>query len=97
MSKLEPVRKIKATDAVEPFDCGQFALNQFLQRHALNNQGANSAQTYVCCEGCAVVGFYSLTVGSVDRSSVGAKASIRLKAIHPGRSLFRRVSQWGSE
>ena len=62
----EPVRKLLATDAVEPFDCGQPALNQFLQRYALVNQKAHSAQTYVCCLGTQVVGFYSLAVGSVD-------------------------------
>jgi GNAT superfamily N-acetyltransferase len=69
MSQPESIRKLKAVDAVESFDCGQFALNQFLQRYALNNQRANSAQTYVCCDGGAVLGFYSLTVGSVDHPS----------------------------
>jgi len=44
-----PVRKLAATDQVDGFDCGQAALNQFLQRYALVNQKANSAQTYVCC------------------------------------------------
>lgn len=62
----EPVRKLAATDDVAGFDCGQPALNQFLQRYALVNQNANSAQTYVCCQAGAVVGFYSLAVGSVD-------------------------------
>ena len=62
----EPVRKLGATDSVESFDCGQPALNQFLQRYALVNQKAHSAQTYVCCVGAQVVGFYSLAVGSVD-------------------------------
>ena len=61
-----PVRKLAATDQVDAFDCGQAALNQFLQRYALVNQKANSAQTYVCCQGDVVVGFYSLVVGSVD-------------------------------
>ena len=61
-----PVRKLAATDQVDAFDCGQAALNQFLQRYALVNQKANSAQTYVCCQGDVVVGFYSLAVGSVD-------------------------------
>jgi GNAT superfamily N-acetyltransferase len=79
---LEPVRKLKATDAVESFDCGQVALNQFLQRHALNNQRANSAQTYVCCDGEAVVGFYSLTVGSVDHPSAPERVAKGL-ARHP--------------
>ena len=62
----KPVRKFGATDAVESFECGQPAQNQFLQRYALVNQKAHSAQTYVCCLGTQVVGFYSLSVGSVD-------------------------------
>lgn len=62
----EPVRKLSAADSVEQFDCGQPALNQFLQRHALVNQKANNAQTYVCCLSGEVAGFYSLAVGSVD-------------------------------
>ncbi|WP_248886027.1 GNAT family N-acetyltransferase [Acidithiobacillus acidisediminis] len=61
-----PVRKLAASDQVEAFDCGDAALNQFLQRYALVNQRANSAQTYVCCTGEVVVGFYSLAVGSAD-------------------------------
>ena len=61
-----PVRKLTATDRVDAFDCGHAALNQFLQRYALVNQQASSAQTYVCRQGDVVVGFYSLAVGSVD-------------------------------
>lgn len=60
------VRKLTASDAVDSFDCGHAALNQFLQRYALPSQKANSAQTYVCCQGQSVVGFYSLAVGSVQ-------------------------------
>lgn len=60
------VRKLAATDRVDAFDCGEFALNQFLQRYALVNQQAGSAQTYVCCLDRVVVGYYSLAVGSVD-------------------------------
>lgn len=62
----EPVRKLGAGDGVDRFDCGQPALNQFLQRFALVNQKANSALTYVCCCNGEVVGFYSLAVGCVD-------------------------------
>ena len=58
--------RCNATDQVDAFDCGQAALNQFLQRYALVNQKANSAQTYVCCHDDVVVGFYSLAVGIVD-------------------------------
>jgi len=53
-----------SSDNVQIFDSGQTALNQYLQRFALTNQKANSAQTYVCCQDGVVVGFYSLAVGS---------------------------------
>jgi hypothetical protein len=61
-SDYAPVRKLAATDQVDAFDCGQAALNQFLQRYALANQKANSTQTYLCCQGDVVVGFYSIAV-----------------------------------
>ncbi|MEW5790092.1 MAG: GNAT family N-acetyltransferase [Pseudomonadota bacterium] len=77
-----PVRKLAALDQVDAFDCGQAALNQFLQRYALVNQKANSAQTYVCCQGDVVVGFYSFAVGSVDPNAAPARAMKRL-ARHP--------------
>lgn len=77
-----PVRKLAATDQVDAFDCGQVALSQFLQRYALVNQKANSAQTYVCCQGDVVVGFYSLAVGSVDPEAAPLKAMKGL-ARHP--------------
>lgn len=67
---------------MDGFDCGQVALNQFLQRYALVNQKANSAQTYVCCQGDVVVGFYSLVVGSADPQAAPSRVMKGL-ARHP--------------
>nr|WP_241549845.1 GNAT family N-acetyltransferase [Acidithiobacillus sulfuriphilus] len=67
---------------VDGFDCGQAALNQFLQRYALVNQKANSAQTYICCQENVVVGFYSLAAGSVDPESAPPRVMKGL-ARHP--------------
>ena len=78
----EPVRKLSAADLVDGFNCGQPALNQFLQRYALVNQKANSAQTYVCCQADVVVGFYSLAAGSVDPESAPPRVMKGL-ARHP--------------
>ena len=78
----EPVRKLVGSDAVESFDCGQSALNQFLKRFALVNQKSNSAQTYVSCHGGAVVGFYSLAVGSVEPSHAAQRMTKGI-AKHP--------------
>ena len=72
-SSYEPVRKLAGSDVVEYFDCGQPALNQFLQRFALVNQKSNSAQTYVSCHSGSVVGFYSLTVGSVEPAAAAPR------------------------
>ena len=77
-----PVRKLAATDRIDDFDCGQAALNQFLQRYALVNQKAGGAQTYVCCQGDVVVGFYSLAVSSADPHAAPARVTKGL-ARHP--------------
>lgn len=83
-ARFDPVRKITVTDDVSSFDCGNPALNQFLQRFALVNQKANSAQTYVCCEQGTgpVVGYYSLAVGSVEPSAAAVRV-IKGLARHP--------------
>ncbi len=78
----EAVHKLSAADSVEFFDCAQPALNQFLQRYALVNQKADSAQTYVCCKNAEVVGFYSLTVGSVEREEAPLRV-VKGLARHP--------------
>ncbi len=77
-----PVRKLETADLVDGFDCGQPALNQFLQRFALLNQKANSAQTYVSCLDKVVVGFYSLAVGSAAPKDTPSRI-IKGLAQHP--------------
>jgi GNAT superfamily N-acetyltransferase len=63
---FDAVRKLSTADGTDGFHCGQAPLDQYLQRFSLSNQKANSAQTYVCCTGSQVAGFYSLAVGSVE-------------------------------
>jgi GNAT superfamily N-acetyltransferase len=62
---LSPVQKIGLEHDTEPFACGRPELDRFLKRYALISQKANTAQTYAVCRGQAIVGYYSLTVGSV--------------------------------
>lgn len=82
--RFDAIQKLSSTHDVVSFDCGNPALNQFLQRFALVNQKANSAQTYVVCEqgSNTVVGFYSLVVGSVEPSAAAARTTKAL-ARHP--------------
>lgn len=42
------------------FDCGTSALNDFLQRHALDKQNARLSRTYVVASGSRAVAYYTL-------------------------------------
>lgn len=61
------IEKLQPHHAVEAFDCGQEALNRFLQKHALQNQHSGGAQTYVGLADDAVIGYYALAVGLVEQ------------------------------
>lgn len=61
------IEKLQPHHAVEAFDCGQEALNRFLQKHALQNQRSGGSQTYVGLVNEAVIGYYALAVGSVEQ------------------------------
>jgi GNAT superfamily N-acetyltransferase len=50
------------------FDCGVGPLNDYLQKHTLQNNQNRSARTYVATRGGQVVGFYTLAAGSVSKS-----------------------------
>ena len=66
MSEVRSIEKLRREHAVETFDCGQPELNRWLVRHALQNQQANAAQTYLGLVEGIVVGYYSLVVGQVE-------------------------------
>lgn len=65
-SESRRIEKLRRDHAIDDFDCGQEALNRWLQKYALGNQGASAAQTYVGLDGDRVVGFYSLAAGQVE-------------------------------
>lgn len=77
------VRKLDASHDVDAFNSGKEPLDRFLQRHALVNQKAGSAQTYVVCRGeQRVVGYYSLAVGAVEQTQAPGRVGKGL-ARHP--------------
>ena len=61
------IEKLSREHDLSVFDCGNPALNVWLQRYAWTNQQADSARTYVTLEGDRVVGYYALTTGSVHK------------------------------
>jgi len=64
---LSQVEKLNSNHQLKTFKSGKHPLDLFLKRHTLKNQQADSSQTYVVHRDGSVVGYYSLTVGSVDR------------------------------
>ena len=73
-SQKKQIVKLNSSHDLEGFDCGVSALNNFLIKFALQNQNANSSNTYIALEGNTIVGYYSLLVGSV----IHAKAPNRV-------------------
>lgn len=54
--------------AVEAFDCGEPALDDWLKRRALKNESRFS-RTYVVCDGNRVAGYYCISAGGVQREA----------------------------
>lgn len=66
MSETRSIEKLRREHVLDAFDCGQPDLNGWLLKHALQNQGANAAQTYIGLVNGVVIGYYSLAVGQVE-------------------------------
>jgi GNAT superfamily N-acetyltransferase len=70
------VEKLAAHHNVEAFDCGKEPLNRFLQRFALLGQKTGSSQTYVVLgDTDPVIGYYSLTVSSVEHAEASPRVT----------------------
>ena len=86
------IEKLSREHDLSVFDCGNPALNVWLQRYAWTNQQADSARTYVALEGDRVVGYYALTTGSVHKHESPQRIAKGL-ANHPiGIVLLARLA-----
>jgi GNAT superfamily N-acetyltransferase len=73
---LSRVEAISEAHDTSPFNCGTHqSLNDWLKRFALANQKNESARTYVVHRNYAVVGYYSISAGSVSLGDVSARIS----------------------
>lgn len=80
LSQAEPISE---SHDVSRFDCGTHqSLNDWLKRFALANQKNESARTYVIHRNGAVVGYYSISAGSVSTEESPARIAKGL-ARHP--------------
>lgn len=64
--KLSPPIALSHEHQLNDFDSGKVALDSWLNKHAMQAQGAGSARTFVVCDGDTIAGYYSLTTGQID-------------------------------
>jgi GNAT superfamily N-acetyltransferase len=83
LSELSTVEVLTKAHDLSCFDCGAHeSLNLWLKKYALQNQANESARTYVVHRANAVVGYYSISAGSIAKASATARAAQGL-ANHP--------------
>ena len=63
---IHQIEKLRQDHAVEAFDCGNQGLNRFLRQHAFHSQLSGGSTTYVGLANQAVIGYFTLAVGSVE-------------------------------
>ena len=72
MGELTAPEALQDTHDFSEFDCGEPALNAWLQRRALKNESKYSL-TYVVCDDAKVVAYVSISAGSVERADAPNK------------------------
>lgn len=70
---LSGPEKLAKAHGLESFSCGVESLDQWLKRFACSNQQSELATTYVVHRENRMVGYYSLTAGSVNREDAAAR------------------------
>lgn len=69
MSDLTRPQPLRSDHIVDYFDCGEEHLNLWLQRHSGKGNG-RSARTFVVCASQHVIGYYTLSAGSVIHTAL---------------------------
>jgi GNAT superfamily N-acetyltransferase len=86
------LERLAAHHDTASFDSGNDELDGWLQRHALPAQQMDSGRTFVLVRGERVVGYFSLTMGSVLREDAPAKLVRGLPAYPVGMVLLARLA-----
>lgn len=99
MAQLSQVEPLSRAHDLSRFDCGVHeSLNLWLRKYALQNQASDTARTYVVHRDNIVVGYYSISAGSIARESATPRSAQGL-ARHPvpiallGRLAIHREEQ----
>lgn len=91
------LQRLDANHHVSAFESGSEQLDDWLRRRAVAAQQMDSARTFVLVRRDRVVGYFSLTMGSVLRADAPAKLVRGLPAYPIGMVLLARLAVDASE
>lgn len=98
MSDEEPrLQRLAVHHDLASFDCGEHSLNVWLRRHALAAQRMDSARTFLLLDRGRVIGYFSLTMGSVRRADAPARLVRGMPRYPAGIVLLARLAVERSE
>jgi GNAT superfamily N-acetyltransferase len=83
--------------AVDAFDSGEKALDDWLRRHAKPNQVSGASRTFVICRGTNVIGYYALAAGAITSNEAPGRLRRNMPEPIPvivlGRLAVHRTEQ----
>ena len=86
------LERLEARHHLGRFDSGSIELDGWLRRHAEPAQAMDTARTFVLVDGDEVVGYFSLTMGSVLRADAPPKLVRGVPAYPVGMILLARLA-----
>lgn len=93
MTERQPrVERLDAGHDLGAFSSGNEELDDWLRRHARAAQAMDSARTFVLMRSQVVIGYFSLTMGSVRRADAPAKLVRGLPQYPVGTVLLARLA-----
>lgn len=91
------LERLQARHDLERFDSGNEDLDGWLRRHALSAQQMDTARTFVIERDDRVVGYFALTMGSLQRAEAPPRLVRGLPSYPVGMVLLARLAverQW---
>lgn len=86
------IERLDARHHLGAFDSGSDELDSWLRHHALAAQRMDSARTFIVTSSAEILGYFSLTMGSVRRADAPAKLVRGLPAYPVGMVLLARLA-----
>ena len=87
------IERIRPQHVLKDFDCGVKELNEWLFKHAIENEKRDLSRTFVLLnDSDEVIGFYSLTMGGVSVERLPKKLARGLPKFDIGMVLLGRLA-----